>query len=59
VWLVGKLSDTWHDLRGAMVVLPIALIATAFAWWRGAKAPPNERNDAPHDEHERLAPQAG
>lgn len=30
--IVGHLSDAWHDLRKAVLILPLALVAAALLW---------------------------
>lgn len=31
--IVGHLSDEWHSLRAAVMILPAALFVAAFLWW--------------------------
>ena len=30
--IVGHLSDSWHDLRKAVLILPVALVVAALLW---------------------------
>ncbi|MBI5654520.1 MFS transporter [Candidatus Uhrbacteria bacterium] len=33
IWLVGSLSDRWHNLTFAMLILPAALVVNAALWF--------------------------
>ena len=40
VWLVGVLSTRWNDLSAALIILPIALVVNAAAWFAASRASP-------------------
>lgn len=48
IWLVGALSDAFHNLTWAMLALPAALVVNVVLWWAGISPPavPLTKGDA-------------